>query len=114
MSTKYVYRITWTDPNDVGLWPPSFSESSWMSDLKTVVQEFNDNDNIVYDNISKGVTAMFFASREELDNFVNNYRLQDEQLKQYLALWWEAHQITVTEEFLEVHDLSTPPSNLLL
>ena len=92
---KILLRFTYTDPNNVGPWPPSVNSSSWLLDQQTWLQ-----------SNEIGLGCILFDNEEEFRNYVNGHRLTDPALRADVTAWKTAHNITHSYEYYTVTDLT--------
>ena len=99
---KILFKFSFTDPNNVGIWPPSIVNSSWLSGIQSWLQA-NET----------GIGAVIFDDQTALTNWLNTYRLTDATLLADLAAWKTAHNITFTSSYYELTDSTAGNSNIV-
>jgi hypothetical protein len=93
---KILLTFTVTDPNNVGPWPPSVNDSSWVTNMQTLIAATQIDGN----------GTLMFNNEEELRNFVNTNRLTDPTVIADIAAWKAAHNMTYLYEYYTVTDLA--------
>ena len=102
MAILYVFKTN--DPNNVGPFPPSVVESSWLINLTTWL----DNNKLT---TSKSSHSVVFADEAELNAFLNTYRCTDSVILSDIAAWKSAHGVSYSTQYFTLADagVSTSP-----
>jgi hypothetical protein len=84
---QVLYNFSYTDPNNVGMVPPSVVASSWFANL------------MVYFEENSITNSILFESEEACNTWLAAHTLTDPTLLADLAAWKSTHNITLTNNF---------------
>jgi hypothetical protein len=100
--SKILYQFSFTDPNNVGAWPPSIENSPWLANLASWLRT---------NDIGNG--TVIFDSEEALNDWLNTYKLTDAALLADLDAWKTAHNVAFTYKYYQLSDFNPSISNVL-
>ena len=104
-----VYVFSMTDPNNVGLFPPSVTISSWFQQLEEYIMEHSDTNDlsslVLGNNGNLGV--FFFKDETDFSSFLSAYTCTDASLIADINAWKLAHGITYEHKTYNLDDAYT-------
>ncbi len=92
-----LHILSFVDPNDMGLFPPSVLASPWYDSLTTYITNHNISDNLfsrILSSQSGKYLAFVFDNEEAYQSFKSTCGLTDPTLISDIDAWCAAHSVS--------------------